>query len=49
MHRILIDCIPPKTLKAEFAGNQPMGRPRFKLEEGIKKMLPDFSSVTTGS
>jgi hypothetical protein len=45
----MIDHIPKKALKAEFTGNQPMGRSRFKWEEGIKKMLPDFSSVTTGS
>jgi hypothetical protein len=30
-------------------GSQPMGSPRSKWEEGIKKMLPDFSNVTTGN
>jgi hypothetical protein len=28
---------PKKTLKAEFTGNRPLGRPRFKWEEGIKE------------
>jgi hypothetical protein len=37
VQRLPLDHIPKKALKAEFTGNRPVGRPRFKWEQGAKE------------
>lgn len=48
VQKLPLDCIPKKALEAAFANNWPVGKPRFKWEQGVK-MLPDFYIVATGS
>jgi hypothetical protein len=37
VQRLPLNCIPRKALKAEFNGNRPVERPRFKWDEGVEK------------
>jgi hypothetical protein len=37
VQRLPLNHIPKKALKAAFTSNQPVGRPRFKWEEGVKE------------
>jgi hypothetical protein len=49
VQRLPLYRIPKKAMKAQFTGTRAVGKPRFKWEEGVKKMLPDFSDVAAGS
>jgi hypothetical protein len=36
VQKLPLDCIPKKALKTAFTDNWPVGKPRFKWEEGVK-------------
>jgi hypothetical protein len=49
VERLPVSHLPRKALKAEFTGNRPVGRPRFKWEEGVKEDVARLISVATGT